>query len=187
DIAAQRAIATSVPRGEVEAALRAEGEPELTLRILGTDEDERHTISMEWSRGDLEDLLARASAEHVVLRFDRDELACAFDDVEAHGLRRHALVFAVAAAGALGAGAGAQAMESAAAGGGAPVAAPSTTAAPVEGFTDASSAGGYAAASVDATAASASSFATDASSGGGYPAPVPESESRVTDVSSTGG
>jgi hypothetical protein len=103
-----------------------DAQPELMLRMLG--DDEAHTISIDWSRDDLEELLAHAGGDTVSLSFDRDELSGAFDDVEAHGIRERAVVFTVAAAAALGTGAGARAMVTpvdGAAGGGAaaPVAA----------------------------------------------------------------
>jgi hypothetical protein len=80
---------------------------------------------MAWSRDELEDLVGRATGDTVVLTFDRDELANAFADVEAHGLRQKALVFTVAAAGALGSGIGiANAAQYADVGGGAAVSTP---------------------------------------------------------------
>ncbi|HET9508442.1 MAG TPA: hypothetical protein VFO81_10885 [Gaiellaceae bacterium] len=75
------------------------------LDLVATEGGEHATISMTWSRDDLERLLEAASGDDVVLVFDRDELASAFGEVEAHGLRAGAAVFAVAVAGALGSGA----------------------------------------------------------------------------------
>jgi hypothetical protein len=75
------------------------------LDFVAAESGEHAIISMTWSRDDLEQLLEAASGDEVVLMFDRDELTGAFDDVEAHGLRTHAAVFAVAAVGTLGAGA----------------------------------------------------------------------------------
>jgi hypothetical protein len=109
EIPAQRAVAAVVPREEIVGVLDdPEAQPELMLRILGDDEE--HTISMDWSRDDLEALLLQATGDTVSLRFDRGELSDVFDDVEAHGIRDRALVFTVAAAAALGTGTGAQAM-----------------------------------------------------------------------------
>jgi hypothetical protein len=110
EIPAQRTVAAMIRREEIVGVLDdPEAQPELILRILLGD-DEAHTISMDWSRDDLEELLLHASGDAISLRFDRDELSGAFDDVEAHGIRERALVFTVAAAAALGAGTGAQAM-----------------------------------------------------------------------------
>src|SRR5688572_15042284 len=81
-----------------------DGAPELVLDLVAAEGGEHATISMTWSRDDLERLLEAASGDDVVLVFDRDELASAFGEVEAHGLRAGAAVFAVAVAGALGSG-----------------------------------------------------------------------------------
>src|SRR5690349_15182004 len=96
EIAPQRAVVAYVPRQEIMTVLQdPEAQPELQLQFHGGDEP--RSISMEWSRNELEDMLARATGDTVVLTFDGDELAHAFADVEAHGLREKALVFAVAA------------------------------------------------------------------------------------------
>jgi hypothetical protein len=207
EIPAERAVATIVPREEITGALKdPDALPELRLDVARKGEgggDELGTIAITWSRESLEQLLERATGDSVVLTFDRDELAQAFADVEAHGLRERALVFAVAAVGALGSGAAiANAMpisEPGASAGPGQVTAVSSTDSMV---TDASSGGGYTAQSgaVDSTV-------TDASSGGGYAAQtqqqatvlhksgvvVPAStqgaaaDSIVTDASSAGG
>jgi hypothetical protein len=105
DIPAARAITAVVPRGEFAAALQdPDSSPELYLDIDRQGE-ERSTIGISWSHDELEQLLGRASGDDILLTFDRDELQSAFDDVEAHGLRQKALIFTVAAAGALGSGA----------------------------------------------------------------------------------
>ena len=106
DILAQRAVGARVPRRQITDVLEEpDGAPELVLDLVAADGGEHATISMTWSRDDLERLLEASSGDEVVLVFDRDELASALDDVEAHGLRAGAAVFAVAAAGALGSGA----------------------------------------------------------------------------------
>jgi hypothetical protein len=117
----QRAVAVSVPRDEITTILLdPEAEPELQLEFRGDEEQSR--ITMAWSRNELEDLLGRATGDPVVITFDRDELADAFADVEAHGVRQKALVFTVAATSALGIGAGiANARELADVGGGSAV------------------------------------------------------------------
>ena len=61
---------------------------------------------MTWSRDELERLLEGAQGERVELAFDSDELSEALSDVEDHGLRERALVFAVVATGGLGTGVG---------------------------------------------------------------------------------
>jgi hypothetical protein len=106
DILAQRAVGASVSRRQITDVLHEpDGAPVLLLDLVAAEGGEHATISMTWSRDDLERLLEAASGDEVVLVFDRDELASAFGDVEAHGLRTRAAVFAVAAAGALGSGA----------------------------------------------------------------------------------
>jgi hypothetical protein len=109
DIPAQRALTAVVPRRQItDALLDSERSPALLLDIdrrREGGEAERSTISIAWSRDELEKLLDRATSDEVALAFDRDELAFAFDDVEAHGLRERAVVCAVVAAGTLGSGA----------------------------------------------------------------------------------
>jgi len=106
-IPAERAVAASVSRREIRDVLQeADATPELTLDVMAGDASREHgTIAITWSREDLEKLLEGASGNEVVLTFDRNQLTAALDDVEAHGLRTRAAVFAVAAVGALGSGA----------------------------------------------------------------------------------
>ncbi len=102
----QRAISASVSRREINAALDdTDGIPELQLDVISVDRGERGTITMTWSRDELEKLLEAGSENEVVLTFDQEELTSFLGDVEAHGMRTGAAVFAVAAAGALGTGA----------------------------------------------------------------------------------
>jgi hypothetical protein len=182
EIPAQRAVATIVPREEITAVLQdPDSDPELYLRISGegfSESDDSNVIAMSWSRAELEQLLEQATGDQIVLTFDRDELAGALGDVEAHGIRERALVFAVAAAGALGTGVGiANAMPSGDEGG--PVV---TQVAPADlRVTDASSAAGY------ATAGVADDVISDAASGAGYVAPAAAADSLVTDASSAAG
>ncbi len=106
DILAQRAVGARVSRRQITDVLHEpEGAPELVLDLVAAEGGEHATVSMTWSRDDLEQLLESASGDEMVLVFDRDELAGALDDVEAHGPRARAAMFAVAAAGALGSGA----------------------------------------------------------------------------------
>jgi hypothetical protein len=105
DIPAQRGVGARVSRRQVTDVLHEpDGAPELMLDFVAVEGGEHATISMTWSRDDLEQLLESASGDEMVLVFDRDELASALGDVEAHGPRARAAVFAVAAAGALGSG-----------------------------------------------------------------------------------
>src|SRR5215213_9428960 len=179
DIPAERAVTAIVSREEIADAVQDKGATaELRLEVAqrgAGGHEERSTIGITWSRDDLEKLLAQATSDTVVLTFDRDELAKALDDVEAHGMRERAAVFAVAAIGVLGAGAGvAGAMPS-----GSPDGASSEAASAM--VTDASSAAGYAAAPAEPGAT-----LTDVSSGGGYQAAAAASEagSMLTDASS---
>src|SRR5215216_4731062 len=142
DIPAERAVTAIVSREEIAEAVQDEGgTAELRLEVAQRSaggHEERSTIGVTWSRDDLEKLLAQATSDTIVLTFDREELAQALDDVEAHGLRTRAAVFAVAAAGALGAGAGIAAAMPTDPGGGSGEAASSM-------LTDVSSGSGYAA------------------------------------------
>jgi hypothetical protein len=107
-IPAERAVAASVSRREIRDILRdGDAAPQLVIDVAAGDGSQEHgTISITWSREDLERLLEGTTENEVVLTFDRNEVAVALGDVEAHGLRTRAAVFAVAAAGALGTGAG---------------------------------------------------------------------------------
>jgi hypothetical protein len=179
EIPAQRAVATIVPREEI-----TDSDPALYLRISGGgfgESDDSNVIAMSWSRAELEQLLEQATGDQIVLTFDRDELAGALGDVEAHGLRERALVFAVAAAGALGTGVGiANAMPSGDEGGPA-----ITSVAPADmRVTDASSGAGYTA---PAAVADSDSIVSDAASGAGYAAPVAAQDAMLTDASSAAG
>ena len=181
-IPAERAVAASIPRREIRDVLaEADATPELTLDVVAGDGSREHgTISITWSRDELERLLAGASGDEVVLTFDQNELRAALDDVEAHGLRTRAAVFAVAAVGALGTSAAiANASEVADTGG--PVAASTAPA-----FTDASSGGGYATPSQGDAAALAALQAR--SEGMNVQAAVGDSGSTgiVTDASTSG-
>jgi hypothetical protein len=213
----QRAVATIVPRDEIAAVMEdKEGSPELLLRIVSEGSDkagDSSEIAMTWSRDELARILEGATGPNVVLTFDRDELSHALDDVEAHGLRERALVFAVAATGVLAVGGVANAMPADVGGAGVTATAPVVSTAPA--MTDASSAGGYVApaatgaadtmvsdaasgagyvapASVPAATGAADTMVSDAASGAGYvaPASVPAAAAAslgVTDVSSGGG
>jgi hypothetical protein len=118
DILAQRAVGARVSRRQITDVLHEpDGAPELVLDFAAED-GENATISMTWTREDLERLLETSPGDEMVLVFDRDEIASAFGDVEAHGVRAGAAVFAVAAAAAFGSGASAANAMVAADGGG---------------------------------------------------------------------
>jgi hypothetical protein len=164
EIEADSAVAAVVSLEEVRRALDdRDASPELVLEVVrGNEHGEREqdTIRIDWSRQDLENMLARATEDRVVLTFDRAQLEQALGDVEAHGLRERALVFAVAATGVLATGPGiAHAM-----------------------VTDVSSTGGYA-----ATSSTATTFLTDASSGAGYVEQASAADQMVSDASSAAG
>jgi len=195
EIPAQRAVATIVRRDEITAVLQdPKASPELFLRVTsgGSEEtDDPTVIAMTWSRDELQGLLESATGENVVLTFDRDELAQAIGDFEAHGLRERALVFAVAATSALGTGTAiANAMPTSDDGGG-PAVTSIAPAVSADSLTDVSSTGGYTAPAAAAATTPAVSMVSDAASGSGYTAPPVQSEASaagsVTDVSSTGG
>src|SRR5829696_31523 len=161
EIPAERAVTAIVSREEIADAVQDKGATaELRLEVAqrgAGGHEERSTIGITWSRDDLEKLLAQATNDTVVLTFDRDDLANALSDVEAHGMRQRVVVFAVAATTVL-----------AAAGGGVASAMPS-------GSPD------------GASSQAASAMVTDASSGAGYAAAPAEAGSTLTDVSSGGG
>ena len=88
-IPAERAVAASFSSREIRDVLKeADATPELTLDVVAGEGSQEHgTISMTWSRSDLENLLEGASGDEVVLTFDRNELTAALGDVETHGMR----------------------------------------------------------------------------------------------------
>jgi hypothetical protein len=146
---------------------------------------------MTWSRDELERLLDLATGNNVVLTFDRDELSQAIGDVEAHGLRERALVFAVAATSAFGTGTAiANAMPAGDDGGGPAVTSIAPAVSAAVSMTDVSSAGGYTAPAAEATS-EADSMVSDAASAAGYTAAEAQTEASaagsMTDVSSSGG
>jgi hypothetical protein len=182
-IPAEHAVAASIPRREITDVLHdPEAMPELTLDVVAGDGSREHgTVSITWARDELERLLEGTSGDDVVLTFDQQELMAAFDDVETHGLRARAAVFAVAAVGALGTTAAvANASAVGDTGGGVAVAT-------APAYTDASSAGGYATPGQSDTAALAALQAR--SEGMNVQAAVSDAGSSgiVTDASSTGG
>lgn len=98
-------LATTVSREAVADALSAEGPIELILDVTSYSGEgeptETRNIAVAWERSDLERLL-REGSDRIQLTFDRDAIEAAMADVEAHGLREKALVFAVAVTAAAG-------------------------------------------------------------------------------------
>ena len=94
-------LTTTIPRSDIQAVLAAEEEPiELVLDVARSSDGEAaetRNVSVAWERTDLEQLLEEAQGDQIVLTFDREALARATDDVEAHGFREAALAIAVAA------------------------------------------------------------------------------------------
>ena len=95
---ATRGVTATLRRSDIEEAARsADGPAELLLDVTrGEGADvQAHSLAVEWSRADLDQLLRDAdTADDVTIAFDRDEMAAAIDaeaDVEAHGLREKAL------------------------------------------------------------------------------------------------
>ena len=99
-------LAATVPRSEIEDALELDPPADLILDVArrsgGTDDFERRTVNVAWSREDLESLLDDPDAGAITFSFDADELerAIAGSDVEGHGLRETAAVLTIAAAAA---------------------------------------------------------------------------------------
>jgi len=100
---AHAGIGTVVPRAEfVETAARGEFPATLLLDLdrveAGDGDGAPHArVAVDWDKETLEELLASTEDESIALWFDEHELARAFDDVEAHGLRERAAVLAIAA------------------------------------------------------------------------------------------
>jgi hypothetical protein len=105
-----RGLVATVPRGEVEKALRSDAGPvDLLLDVerVAADAEGRETqrIALAWESDDLERLLTTTSGDQVSLTFDEEEIRRLLDeDVEAHGMREKLAVVSVivgmAAAGA---------------------------------------------------------------------------------------
>jgi len=96
------AIGTVVPRAEF-AAIAELGEFPATLLLdldrvePGDDDGIAHArVAVDWDKNTLNQLLASTEDEEVALWFDENELAQAFQDVEAHGLRNRAAVLTIA-------------------------------------------------------------------------------------------
>ena len=99
-------VLTTLPRSDVEEALRMEGTPpDLVIdmtRYAGEGEAQTSstgTVSVSWTREDLEEVLRRSEGDVVTFGFDAETLLHAFDeDVEAHGFREVAALLAMTVA-----------------------------------------------------------------------------------------
>jgi hypothetical protein len=96
-------IGTVISRAEI---AEAAGGPEfpatlyLDLDRVEADGGEiaaQATVAVDWDKEMLDQLLASTDDEEISLWFEERELALAFDDVEAHGLREKAAILAIAA------------------------------------------------------------------------------------------
>ena len=92
----EREVTATLDRTAVERA-RKDGDGELVLDLARAD-GTVGALTMSWSPEDIDALLAGSSDDKITIAFDRAELEEAMvheADVEAHGLRRRALVFTV--------------------------------------------------------------------------------------------
>ena len=109
DPARAGAVGTVISRAEIaETAARGEFPATLLLdldRFDSADGGEvtaHATVALDWDKATLDQLLASTEADEIGLWFDERELAVVFEEgeVEGHGLRQRAAIFAVAAAAA---------------------------------------------------------------------------------------
>jgi hypothetical protein len=156
DVDAKGGLTATLPRSDIELALKDDAGADLLLEIARIQNGERddRKVRVVWEKSELEDLLRRASGDLITLTFSQAEVERMLDDpdVEAQGLREKVLVLTVAAATAAGfaGSAAAHVLSDGASSGG--------SAAAVPGFvTDASTSG---------IPGSVASIATDASTGG---------------------
>lgn len=156
EFGARSQIAATLPRKDIEEALRVQEVPELVLDIdrRSNGDVEAHTLHVAWTENQLEELLRDTSGgEDITLFFDASELAQALaeEDIEAHGMReKTAAVLTVAAMAAGVAAAAHPASAKTTAGGGGGVGAGST----IEMVSDAASSGVAAAPELISDAAS---------------------------------
>jgi hypothetical protein len=163
---ARSQVAATLPRGEIEEALRLEEPPELVLDISrrSNGDVKAHTLRVAWTEGQLQELLRDTSeGEAITLYFDADEVeqALADEDVEAHGMREKTAAILTVATVAAGIGAAAQ-----------PASAQAASSGTIEMVSDAASSG------VPADAAGAS--------GTGYVVPAGGNEAIVNDAGAAG-
>jgi hypothetical protein len=102
DEPAPGAIGTVIPRAEfADTAARGEFPATLLLDLeqaeTGDGDGTAHArLAVQWDEISLDQVLASTEEEQIALWFEERELARAFDDVEAHGLRERAAVLAIA-------------------------------------------------------------------------------------------
>ncbi|MGB2952026.1 MAG: hypothetical protein WBB74_01390 [Gaiellaceae bacterium] len=184
-------VTATIPRSEVEAALRSKKSPELFLDVARVREEggadvEAHRVSVAWDKKDLEKLLKETKGDQIDLQFDRKELEQALEaDVEGHGMRERALILTVAATAAAGIAGGASARPFDT-GGNAPAA--------IEMISDAASSGVQAtapatqlvsdAASSVQQAPAATGLVSDAASSGAQA--TPQATAQISDAASSG-
>src|SRR5579862_7745700 len=100
DPASAGAIGTVIDRAEfADTAARGEFPATFLLDLDRVEADGAEVtahLALDWDRETLDRLLASTSDPELTLWFDKGELARAFDDVEAHGLKQKAAVIAVA-------------------------------------------------------------------------------------------
>ena len=157
-------LTATLPRSDIETALQDDAGADLFLEIARIQNGERddRTVKVAWERGDLEELLQRASGDRITLTFSQDEVERMLEaDFEAHGLREKALVLTVAVATAAGmaGSAAAQVLNDGGSGG---------TSAPSALVTDASTSGVPGAVTSFSTDASTAGVAADASTADGW-------------------
>ncbi|HSC73507.1 MAG TPA: hypothetical protein VLB89_05020 [Gaiellaceae bacterium] len=192
---ARSPIAATVPRAELEDALRSEEVPEL---VLGVDSQkngdvEAHMLRVAWTEDQLKELLRDTNGDDITLYFDAEELrrALSGEDIEAHGMRETTAAVITVAAMAAGIGAtahaaGAQTSYGGTVGGGSTIemvsdAASGGVQAAPELVSDAGSSGG---AGVEAVQASGPQLISDAASGPGVDVVRASGPELVSDAAS---
>jgi hypothetical protein len=179
---ARSQVAATLPRGEIEEALRLEEPPELVLDIdrRSNGDVEAHTLRVAWTDGQLQELLRDTSeGDAITLYFDADELeqALADEDIEAHGMREKTAAILTVATMAAGIGAAAQ-----------PASAQAASSGTIEMVSDAASSGVPAAPEMVSDAASGPGVAgPTGASGTGYVVPAGGNEAIVSDAGAAGG
>ena len=177
---ARSPIAATLPRTDIEEALRMDETPELILDIdRRSDGDvEAHTVRVAWSDDQLEELLRDTGSDDITLYFDAGEVdeTLADEDIEAHGMKEKTaavLTVAAVAVGTAGAVAHPASAKTAVGGGGG-----SGAGATIEMVSDAASSG----------TAAAPEMVSDAASSGPSGVQVAEASGPqlVSDAASTG-
>ncbi len=180
---ARSPIAATLPRAELEEALRLEEVPELVLGVdsRSNGDVEAHTLRVAWTEDQLRELLRGSSGDNITLYFDAEELqrALSGEDIEAHGMREKTAAAITVAAMAAGIGASAHAASAQTQYGGT-VGGGST----IEMVSDAGSSGG---AGVEAVQASGPQLVSDAASGPGVDVVRASGPELISDAGSSGG